>query len=723
MISARHRTLLLALTLFFLLFALVTWVGLDVQQELEFTRGESFLGSHVAFFFLINVNIVFVLLLASLVVKNIVKLVLDRRRRLLGSHLRSRLVIAFIGLSLVPTVLLFLVSQGILGSVMQSWFSPRVVDAVDGAVRIARFHYESLESGVRDRAHFVATRVALQPTTLRPEGQKELTSLLEEKRAEYGLQQLILLKEGGEVLVQVGAADLPQPDRTVLQSISRGEVPSVVRPERVAEREVLRAYIGVPNAREFIVVASMVIPDALGEQLSGVLDAFDDYKELRSFRRPLTSSYLLTLVIVTLLVVFAAIWVGFYLSKTLTEPIRLLAGGTAEVARGNLSHRIPDSGDDEFSILVRSFNTMTQDLAQTTGELIARRRYMETVLDSVKVGVVSVDTESRITTLNPAALEMLGLVQPMVGQPLMQAVPGELFVKIQEIRSELAASAERVSTGTLSLFVKGRTHHLHVALTKLVDDHHQELGVVILLDDLTELVGMQRMAAWREVAKRIAHEIKNPLTPIQLSAQRLQRRITTSSEDEQAFLTECTETIVNQVETLRTLVNEFSKFARLPKINRAPADLSALVSEIVGIFRAAHPEVNFVWMNGVTLSPMEFDREQIGRVLMNLLDNAVASLNEGGVTGGVIELALDQERGVARLVVADNGAGISDQEKPKVFEPYYSNKKGGTGLGLAIVSSIVADHQGSIRIEDREGGGVRFIVELPLGVQEVLKRV
>lgn len=727
-----------------------------LRQALPRFAEEEFLGSNLAFFVVINVNIIVLLLLGYLIIKNVAKLIFDRRHNILGSKLRTRLVTAFVGLSLIPSVLLFMVAKGIVGSIMQGWFDPQVAATVEGAVGVARYHYREREQSLLRETARIAQEISGQVQFFDARSGEAgsldggpLARLLEERRAELGLLRLEVVDEHGQLWAGVADLGSVQDEVTVpgLHSASLKEAISgqaVVRPEQSVNAELFRSYAPIvlrieqfsePRQRFALVATERVSPELNG-LLTRIIDSYDDYRELGIYRRPLASSYLLSLAVVTLLVVFGAVWVGFFLARSLTVPIQSLAQGTGEVAHGNLGYRIPEVGDDELSVLVRSFNKMTEDLQKTTGELVERRRYMETVLENVGVGVIAVDAQLKVATLNYAAAEMLGIsaVGAALNRNLFDAVPLELSNKVKELLEQLQSSVEKVCAENISIYLEEGILHLQVTVTRLVGDGGLTLGAVVLLDDLTELVSAQRMAAWREVARRIAHEIKNPLTPIQLSAQRIQRRFAAlrgpvlPGDSERAVVAECTEIIVNQVEALRGLVNEFSQFARMPKADPRPVDLNRVVLESVRMFEQAHADLKFEVELDPEFVTVELDREQIGRVLVNLMDNSVASVRqrllECGASRGVgvapesgrivVRTMFDHAMGMIALSVTDNGIGVPDSDKPKLFEPYFSTKKGGTGLGLAIVGSIVADHNGFVRVRDNKPFGVSVVVQLPL---------
>ena len=771
----------------------------------SFFDGEGSTVGNLGFFLLINLNIVIVMILGFLVVKNIVKLFLDRRRNILGSKLRARLVAAFVGLSLIPTVLLFTVAKGIVERVLQGWFSPQVAASVDGALDIAKLYYEQSESQLsRQIEHLSSTFAKVLPfvtgdglplsersllsarlnnpeknaasaerVAATEESKAALLRYLEEKRSEYGLYSLAILDQNDAVVFEareqtspggMGSSvfRIPGPNTAAAATARQGSV--VVRPEQSLDAEFLRAYApltlsenvnaGTPGGAQYTLLATQWVLPALSQALADVIDAHDDYDELRTYHRPLASSYFLTLIIVTLLVIFAAVWVGFYLARGLSIPIGLLAEGTQQVAHGNLEYRIPEVGDDELSVLVKSFNTMTQDLKNTTGELIARRRYMETVLGQVGVGVISLDTDGRVATCNSTARTILGVSRKPSGEGTTpelagfgsrrfdQICPASIGAALNTMQQTLLQTGERFVSEPVVLSPEEGSKHLQLTLTRLTAESGEDLGSVLLLDDITELVGAQRMAAWRDVARRIAHEIKNPLTPIQLNAQRVQRKFGTQAaqgllpvqilrESDREMINEATDMIVKQVEILRNLVNEFSRFARMPRAQLTVSEFSPLVQQAVAFFREAHPAILFTVDCDPGVPEFPFDREQMNRVLVNLLTNAVSAIEQAhsapaqapGSEPGVVavHVLFDAAIDLVTLEIADNGVGIAPEDKPKLFEPYFSTKKAGTGLGLAIVNTIVADHSGYIRVRDNRPHGAKFSVELPVNREAMRK--
>jgi two-component system nitrogen regulation sensor histidine kinase NtrY len=427
---------------------------------------------------------------------------------------------------------------------------------------------------------------------------------------------------------------------------------------------------------------------------------------------------------VTLVIIFLATWFGLTLAKGITDPIQDLVLATNRITQGDLDSRIDIEADDEIGLLVKSFNQMTKDLKKSKNSLEEaninleqRRKYMETVLRNVSAGVISVDKAGMITTINRAAEKMFDIKSEKVlfknYRGLM--IPEHLSL-VDEFLQEMKENNESLLEKQLEVMLKDKALTVLLTITTIQDEEGNDSGIVVVFEDLTQLQKAERAAAWREVARRMAHEIKNPLTPVQLSAQRLQRKYGDKLGEEGSVFKECTQTIIDQVEVLKNLVNEFSRYARMPVTSPTPNDLNAVVAEAVLLFQDAHKDIVFEFRPDEGLPKFDLDAEQINRVIINLLDNAVAAINK---KNGRIEITVsyDEQHRKATVAVADDGAGVPSSNKRKVFEPYFSTKKFGTGLGLAIVNSIISDHHGQVSVADNNPTGT--IVSFQLPVSEV----
>ncbi len=671
-----------------------------------------------------QVNLILLVLLVFLVGRNVAKLVLDRRRRILGSHLRFRLVVAFVLITLLPTTLLFLTAQVLMSNSIERWFDGEVERALEGSLDVANAYYEDLAVDALGFSRKVAGQLATHDL-LSPERRSRLKDFLTGRLDDYQLD-LIEVFADGQNLARARRPDLVgrlgvEPFAELVQKANAGNEATAVH--KVGTGEVIRAAVPVvvDGAVKGVVVVD-TLPKSVMARRQAIEDSFRRYVNLKVQRRPISTTYTLILLLVTIVVLFAATWIGFYVARGITVPIQRLAEGTRSVAQGDLDQRIPGEGDDEVGTLVTSFNHMTADLKRSRTELDARRRYLEIVLANITAGVISTDGTGSITTMNRAAAALLGVsAAASIGRRLAEVFTAPSHAEVRQMVADLVhddtamppyASVER----HLELARDGREVAVLLTGTRLVDEAGTPQGVVLFLEDVTHLLRVERMEAWREVARRIAHEIKNPLTPIQLAAQRLRRRYTHQLGDGGDVFDDCTRTIIQQVDDLKNLVNEFSTFARMPAAEHVPQDLNALLDETLVLFREAHRELAFAFVPAADLPILELDREGVKRAFINILDNAVAACTaRGDYPSGerpAIEVATwhDAALGMVRVEIADNGVGMTAEVRARIFEPYFSTKSDGTGLGMAIVSAIVADHSGFIRVPDTQPTGSRLIL-------------
>lgn len=718
------------LTFGFALVALLIYI-LRPQEESPFQA------RNLLVFFLVNLNVVIICVLAFLIGRNLVKLAFDRKRKILGSKLKLKLAVAFVSLSMVPTVFLFFLASGLLNRAMEGWFSSQIESAVVGAVNVAKMHFATQKENTLVRAKRLASDfVVIQQN----DSNEYLKEWLEQHRREEKLFGLSVVDEHFKLVLEVhnaaaAIADFqePEPDLDTLRKALSGE--SLVLYEEKEASQFVRAYIPTNfQTKKAVLIATTRINPELSAALSTVNESYKEYEQLKLFRMPIKSSLLLTLGMLTGLILFAAIWIGFYIAKELAVPIQRLAEGTRAVAKGNYDFQIRVAGDDEIGMLVQSFNTMTADLKRSREDAQQRGLYIETILANLAVGVVGLDRAGLVTSVNAAAATLLDLndSSELIGLTLQSRLKPQLLQQLTPLL-DLARAQRLEDVGTLvpekelSMVSNGRELKVICTLGRIVDQEHGDLGTVLLFDDVTELSKAQNIAVWREVARRIAHEIKNPLTPIQLSAQRLLRLI--SQEGQELAMHECAQTIVENVDSIKRLANEFSNFARMPTAELKPSNLNRLISDVVAPFAENHSDIVFQLIADQRIPEIMLDREQLRRCVINLIDNAIAALSKDESAFArsegpriAIKTNFDSKTRSVTFEVSDNGPGIPDEQKTRVFEPYFTTKSGGTGLGLAIVTSIVADHQGSIRVFDNQPRGAKFVVSLPLTLKVQTQR-
>lgn len=697
--------------------ALMVFLFAFFELQLPQVSGEYSLSANIFFFLLLNVNLILLILLVFLVVRNLVKLIFERRKGILGSRLRARLVLAFVGLSLVPTLLLFFIAGSFVTRSLERWFDVQVENSLKGSLEIAQTYYQNSANNALFYGRQLSQRIT-QEGFYDPERLAGLKDYIEGKQRDYNLGTVEIFSLDGQLLLvafndQVPTGVTVKPESEFFNRALRGLEVTWTQP--FGEGDIIRG--GVPIYSESggiqgVVVVDYYVPKSLTKRASQISQSYEQFKYLAVLKNPVKNSYVLTLLLITLVIIFSATWFGLYLAKGITVPIQKLAEGTHEVAHGNWDHHIEPSGDDEIGTLVDSFNQMTRDLKQIQLELERKGRYLETLLANITAGVISVDPAGKITTMNRTALQMLGVeAEQALGRSTAEIFRSPHLQTMRDILEDVQGqtSVER----EVKIPLADRTHTVMVTAATLRDDEGRSLGVMVFLEDITQIQRAQRMEAWREVARRIAHEIKNPLTPIQLSAERLRKRYAHLLGTNGGVLDKCTSTIIQQVVELKALVNEFTNFARLPAAELAPNDLNEIVQEAIFLFKEGHKGIDFQFLRTRELPILELDRDQIKRVLINLLDNAVAAVDEAGEVR--ISTDYDPTFGVVQLEVADNGCGLDPEVKERIFEPYFSTKKDGTGLGLAIVSTIVSDHRGYIRVRSNEPKGTRFIIELPAG--------
>lgn len=715
----------------------------------------------IFFFGLLNANIVILIALVWLVFRNIGKLFIERRRKILGARLKTKLVIAFLAFSIIPTLVLFVISAMYINSSFDKWFSLKIQNTLQASLEITRTYYRNTDQNAMHFAEHLAKGIGRR---LRP-GDIEIlpaqagplkkmpswvSEYLQSQRDLLALDAVEYYSDPFEerVLAHRAPKDTlpdhyPRLSLDLLDKAFAGEHLSVI--QHVGTGDLIRCMAPARTASGQVggvLVVSSYIPVSLVNKVDEIASVFDDYKDTNPLKYPMKTAYLIILIMITLVLIFVAIWIGLYMARELTVPVERLVYGAQAVGAGNLDVTISGSGHDEISVLVESFNKMTRDLkenrarlTQASADLEKRRTQLEAVLANVGTGVIVVDREGEITTFNRAVANLLDIrPEEALGRSFVDVLKGESAPLVGIIRRTLESAARAVSDPPPDSqevaqwnFRNGEnTKALSAVATPLLDSPQAgPWGAVAAIDDMTHLIKGQREMAWREVARRIAHEIKNPLTPIKLSAQRLQRRLGSFRGRDGALLKECTDTIIKHTDEMKELVNEFSEFARFPEASPAPHNLNEAFGEVVALFQQAHPQIYLKFTPEARVPIFEFDRDQLKRVLINLLDNAVAALNTmppGKQKIIQLETHYHDQLQMAAITLKDSGPGMTDEVKARVFEPYFSTKSEGTGLGLAIAKRIVNDHDGFIRVQSAPGEGTQFLIELPTTLKRGLEK-
>jgi two-component system, NtrC family, nitrogen regulation sensor histidine kinase NtrY len=679
---------------------------------------------------LLVLDLTILLMLGAIVARRLVGIWAERRRGSAGSRLHVRLVALFAVVAVAPAILVAIFSAVIFNIGVQTWFSERVSTAINESLSVAQVYLEENQKSIRYAAQSIAytvERAYAQYPEFISGNRSALVGILSSMTSTYGIPDIRIIDRKGQIVAESAFAKGLKLEMVGQEHFERatsgdagyGPVELIVDSESDRVRALVRLN-GFPF-EAFLLIGKQVDPEALAyvEQTKG---AVADYRALEGRRSQLQLIFTAIYVTVAVLLLMAAVWIGLVFADTLVRPLRELIMASERVRAGDLSYRVQGSDStDELGSLARSFNRMTNQLESQRRELIEanrqldqRRQFTETVLSGVSAGVLGLDQDGRVHLPNRSATDLLGRsVDELVGHPLEAAVP-EMADLIESARSRQG----RVVEGQVKIRRHGemRTLLARIAAERL-DGEIQ--GFVVTFDDVTELLSAQRKAAWADVARRIAHEIKNPLTPIQLSAERLKRKyLKQITDDPQTFIT-CTETIVRQVGDIGRMVDEFSAFARMPTPVMKTIDLSETCQQALFLQRNAHAKIGFAFSQPDSRPLVPCDSRQLSQAVTNLLQNAADAIEGRLAEGhdlpkGQVRMVLDYADGEAWITVEDNGKGLPTVDRDRLTEPYVTTRTKGTGLGLAIVKKIMEDHGGRLVLEDRPGGGARVSLVFPL---------
>ncbi len=691
--------------------------------------------SYALVMFLIYLDVVGLVVLTLLLSRNLIKAYFEKRHRLWGSGFRSKLIAAFIGFSLIPTLLLAVMASEVINEVMKVWFNNQIEVVLKDSEELSRMYHEGHMALAVQSARAISREI-YREDFLQPDYRELLIAAVARKREEFNVTGVEVFSSKLEMLVRMTAPEAT--DRTFRLPVgqlvrraldSQDEVTSV----QVAQAgRLIRAAVPVasntqPGEIDGVVVVNTYVSESILSKMQGIAKQYTDYRQMKALEDPIKAGAYLFVAVVTVLLLFSATWFGFYVARSITVPIQKLAEGTEAVARGDLNVRIQDNATDEIGTLIDSFNRMTEDLStskvkleeanqslmESNVEVDRRRAYTEAVVDTIASGVMSIDTRDMITTFNHSAERILGVEGEAVrGHSVFDVCKSHQFTLFQEAYDRILLDERDTLTLEGQMEVQGKLLTMGLNLSRMKNEAGQNLGFVFVFEDRTELIKAQKTAAWQEVAQRVAHEIKNPLTPIQLAAQRLRKKYFERSADFKAIFDESTNVIVNEVGSLKRMVDEFSKFARLPAPHMSKESLHDIIEKVTALYRGGHHDVEFIQDFDFSVPDVNVDREQVRRVFVNLFDNAVQAMKHKGRIWVATEMDWKNHR--VRITVADEGPGIPQEDYGKLFIPYFSRKRTGTGLGLAIVHRIVTDHNGIIQASSRFPHGASFTIELPV---------
>jgi len=663
------------------------------------------------------------LILLFVLGRNLAKLYLERKRKVLGARFKTKLLLFFIALSLIPTLLLFFFASDLISRNIETWFKTPIDRILDDTKSLADGFYISSEEVTLHYAQQLSRAIQKQ-NMIDLNHRLPLMEFVRNKLTEYKLDEIGIFFNDEELFTYLNP-DLPFQDysdvrKNRVRIAHLGETFRSVDP--MGNGEMIRRGISftIPEAGKVLVLVGKFLPQNYAEKINNISAYVQRYSQLKIQKNPVKAFYFITLIFITLLIIFAASWIGFHLAKGITVPIEKLAHATKEVSKGNLNVRVEDPASDELGILIDSFNQMISDLkdsqhniAQKTSELEARKQYIETVLNNITTGVITLDAEGIITTINPSARAMLDLEEKnLVGKSYEEVLNSDQYREILENIMRGLQKRQKLSDKEININIDNQNVTVALTLSPLHQTNNEFSGMIVVLDNLTQLIKAQKIAAWKEIAQRVAHEIKNPLTPIQLSAERIMKNLRTNKKKSSEIIEEGANTIVQEARTIKSLVDEFSSFARMPSIRLQSADLHDIIKQTISLFTGIFSEIEFETIFSTEIpSPLLIDPDQMRRVFINLIDNAIDAMNKTGKIR--IRTSFDKTQQRVRIEIADFGPGILQEERDKLFHPHYSTKKRGTGLGLAIVNQVISEHNGSIEVEDNKPHGAMFIIQIP----------
>jgi PAS domain S-box-containing protein len=655
-----------AVVLLGILVTLVVWQGSFNLSPAPSTIQQTYLFWAVStFIFILTVTLGFNLF------RTVVKLYIERQSNRPGSHIKSKLIGGALALSVLPIFFLVLWSVSVLNLNLDKWFSRPARDMNINLVQVANAFDQEVRDKLTAQAHWLASQPA--------QSADFYERFCQDNQIEKA--EIQHLDGGNRVLCSVSGTRQGELEKATIQT------------------------------REGKLQLSARMPLELAAKQREINQSVADYNRLSVDRKAFRRLYLLLLSLITLFILFFAIWIARYMAGQISTPITALLRAAEQIRKGNLSYRVRVGAIDELATLVRAFNEMTEALETNSRELEARRRFTEAILESIPTGVISLTSDGRIQRVNRALLGIFPEEQVARASRLSDLFSREDTAEIRYLMNR----ARRTAVAATQIEYKAERRVLQLALTVAALDEQRSSGFVLVVEDTSELLRAQKAAAWHEVARRVAHEIKNPLTPIALCADRIGRQLARPEQtaDTRRILHECSATIAREVETVRALVDEFSQFTRFPAAQPVPSDLNQVVDNALSVFDGRLDGIRVEKDLAAALPPVRVDREQFKRVVVNLVDNAAEAMQESLVKRLYIGTRSTEAESV-ELVIADTGCGVSREDKEKLFLPYFSTKGRGTGLGLAIVNRILADHDATIRVEDNVPAGARFVVDLPV---------
>ncbi len=664
---------------------------------------------------LININLILLLVLVYLVIRNFLKVLFEYKW--IGSKIKYKLVLSNLILSIIPGFLLFAIAATFITISIERWFNIQLERSLDESLKVAKTFYKNSSDNAlfyaRSLSNFIRNNKLLNQEKL-----KFLSTYVGQKKKEYNLESVEVFSALKEQLVK----DIPQfakptdPHSSIIQDALNNKETIIV--EESTTGDIIRASVPiystyVKDEPVGVIVVSYYIPHSMVSKMQFITTTYEKYSKLLMFKKPLKSGLVVMLLLTTLIVIFISISFGMHMANRIIEPLDYMTEAAINVSKGNMDIKVPITTKDEIGQLAIAFNKMVSDLKQKNEIIESQSNYLKILMNKVSTGIISFSTDMKLLTINEAFKKIFELNDNNFSD--IKSVFGNFTNSQEVIKLFFEALKGQSFEKILNLNISGKEKFLKIDIYPMYDEQQKLLGIVGVFDDITENIRFQKMLAWREVARKVAHEIKNPLTPIQLSANRLKKKYEKLIEDENDRKTfnECIDIIITQVDDIKNLINEFSNFGRMPALKLDKENINQIINEAYLLFKDTQKNIELTFLPS-DVPEIICDREQLKRAFINLIKNAIEAIDDNREGKIIIKTSFDNLDRQIIISITDNGKGIKDEYKERLFEPYFSRKPGGTGLGLYIVNSIITEHGGKIKVADAIPKGSEFIIYLPL---------
>jgi two-component system nitrogen regulation sensor histidine kinase NtrY len=713
------RLIAAGIVLFFVFFVLIR---IFFDESKNFTL--PLINNTTMFMALWALIILFSITFLFILIRNLIKLYYDKRKPIAGGRFKKRLVFFFISFSIIPTLLLFFFATDLISNSIEKWFKADIDLIMTKFEDLNTSYYEKAKDDLKHFARLIKDDIR-KYKKYTPDNRQFLRTSTKQQMKEYNLDVVNIYVNQDEEITFFSPSITLQEYRDLPQYFIYGSLggSAPTKTDRMKKGLLIRhgTDFETKGGDKILVIIGRFFPEKYIENLQTLNSMVQKYALQKNIKDPVRTTYILLFVFITILVVFSASWLGLYLARGITVPIDKVVAAAAEITRGNLDIQIDYQANDEFNVLVNEFNRMVTDLKehreklnQRTIELRQRRSITETILKHITTGVIALNAKEEIIEINPGAERMLSLNgEADRRKHYSEVISGDSYLGIADLIEKAYHTNFKILEKEVDVKIRGKILNLAVKITQIRNPINNKFsGVLVVLTDLTELIRAQRMLVWREVAKRIAHEIKNPLTPITISSQRILKALELPDDKFRKIVEDSLHIILQELDSIKKLAEEFANFARLPQIKFTKGDINQLLEKLISVYTSIYSQIDFKVNLDVDIPMLiKMDVEQMKRIFVNIIDNAVESQGEMGTIEIISKY--NNESQFVRIEIADEGPGISDEDKQKLFIPYFSNKSAGTGLGLAITHNIIEEHNGMISVVDNSPKGSRFIIEIP----------